>query len=365
MPKKRTFDSIIFVCTIALIGIGIVMVYSSSAVMAMEKFNDPQFFLKRHIMWLILGFISMIAMMRIDYREIRRFTYPVLIVSIIMLILVLIPYFGKEVGGARRWLNIGSFSFQPAELVKFSLILFLSHSLVKRGDYLRDFTYGYLPHLVVIGVFFMLILIQPDLGSIVVITVVAFILMFVAGVRFSFLLSSFLMMVPFLYMAVFNIGYRRKRIKAFLDPWSDPMDTGFQTIQSFIAFGRGGFFGLGLGEGKQKLFYLPEPHTDFIFSVLGEEMGFIGVTAVVILFLIFIVRGIRVSLRSPDIYGMYLSLGIILTIGIQVVINMGMAIGLLPTKGLPLPFISVGGSSLLISMVSVGVLLNISEYTIG
>lgn len=364
MPRKRTFDSIILICTIVIMGIGIVMVYSTSAVIAMERFNDPQFFLKRHCLWLIFGFIAMITIMRIDYREIRRFTYPLLLASVILLILVFIPHFGKAAGGARRWLSFGLISFQPAELVKFTLVLFLAHSLVKRKDCLNDFTDGYLPNLIVIGVFFILILIQPDLGSVVVISIVAFILMAVAGIKPSFLVKSFLMMIPFLYIAVFNVGYRRKRIMAFLDPWNDPLNTGFQTVQSFMALGRGGFFGFGLGEGKQKLFYLPEPHTDFVFSVLGEELGFIGTLSVIILFLILIWRGIRVSLRAPDLYGTYLSLGIILTIGIQVVINMGMVTGLLPTKGLPLPFISVGGSSLVVTMVSIGVLLNISEHTI-
>jgi len=363
MPKKRTFDPIILVSTIALITIGIVMVYSSSAVIAMQRYNDPQFFLKRHLVWLVLGLISMIAVMRVDYRKIVKLTYPLLVFSIILLILVLIPYFSKEVGGARRWLSLWVFSFQPVELVKFSIVLFLAYSLAKKKDCLDDFTYGYLPNLAVIGIFFILIIVQPDLGSVVVMSIVAFILMAVAGVRFSFLFSSVLMLLPFFYMAVFRVGYRRKRITAFLDPWSDPLDTGFQTIQSLLAFGRGGFFGLGLGEGKQKLFYLPEPHTDFVFSVLGEELGFIGVSAVIFLFLVLIWRGIRVSLRSPDLYGTYLSLGIALIIGVQVVINMGMASGLLPTKGLPMPFISVGGSSLLISMVSIGVLLNISEHS--
>ncbi|MBI3599398.1 MAG: putative lipid II flippase FtsW [Nitrospinae bacterium] len=363
MPKKKTFDPIILMSAIALTGIGIVMVYSASAVVAMEKFGDPQFFLKRHIMWVMLGLVSMIAIMRVDYRELRRFTYPLLVVSIILLIMVLIPYFSKTVGGARRWLSLGPLSLQPAEIVKLALVLFLAHSLIKRQELLKDFAYGYLPNLVVLAVFFILIIIQPDLGSVLVISIVAFILMFVAGIKFSFLFTTFLMMLPFLYMAVFRVGYRKKRIMAFLDPWNDPLDTGFQTIQSFLALGRGGFFGLGLGEGKQKLFYLPEPHTDFVFSVMGEELGFIGVSAVMIIFLILIWRGIRVSLRSPDLYGTYLALGIILTIGIQVVINMGIATGLLPTKGLPLPFLSVGGSSLLVSMVSIGVLLNISEHT--
>lgn len=363
MPRKKTFDPIILICTIIMTGIGVVMVYSTSAVISMERFKDPQFFLKRHLLWLIPGFISMIAMMRIDYRKIMKFTYPLLSLSFILLILVLIPYFGKEVGGARRWIAFGVFSFQPVELLKFAIVLFLSYSLVKRQERIKDFVYGYLPNLIILAVFFILVLIQPDLGNVLVMFSVAFILMFVSGVRPSFLLSSILMLVPFLYMAVFNVGYRKKRIMAFLDPWSDPLGSGFQTIQSFIALGRGGFFGLGLGEGKQKLFYLPEPHTDFVFSALGEELGFIGVSAVIIFFLILIFRGIRVSLRAPDLFGTYLSLGIVLTIGIQVVINMGMVTGLLPTKGLPLPFMSVGGSSLVISMASIGVLLNISEHT--
>ncbi len=360
MPVKRKFDPIILIVTVILICIGIVMIYSSSAVIALERYNDPYFFLKKQVMWMVVGSISMALILRLDYRTIRRFTYPALFITLILLILLLIPQFTREIGGARRWLHIGPIGFQPSELAKSTLILYIAHSLVKNTDKLKDFKF-YLFNLSILGLFFLLILFQPDLGTALIIAAVVFTLFFVAGIRFSYIFYSFLISIPLLCVTVLWVSSYIKRRLAFLNPWDDPLGAGFQIIQSYLAFGRGNILGLGLGEGKQKLFYLPEPHTDFIFSIIGEELGFIGSVGVVVLFAILVWRGVKISLRSLDPFGRYLSLGIILMIGIQAIVNMGVVVGLLPTTGLPLPFISVGGSSLLVSMTSIGMLLNISE----
>lgn len=367
MPLKKGFDPIVLITTVLLIGIGIVMIYSSSAIIAMERYNDPYFFLKRQAIWVAMGSILMALILRLDYRIIRKLTYPAIFITVVLLILLLIPQFSREIGGARRWLHLGPISFQPSELAKSTLILYIAHSLVKNADKLQDFTFGYLPNLVILGLFFLLIFFQPDLGTALIILMVVFTLFFVAGVRFLYIFFSFLMIIPFLCVTVLGVTgvtYQKIRILAFLNPWHDPLGSGFQIIQSFLALGRGNILGLGIGEGKQKLFYLPEPHTDFIFSVIGEELGFVGTVSVIILFAILIWRGVRISIRSQDLFGTYLSLGITMMIGIQAIINMGVAVGLLPTKGIPLPFISLGGSSLIVSMISIGMLLNISENVV-
>ena len=284
-----------------------------------------------------------------------------MIFTFLLLIIVTFPEFSKKVGGARRWLTLGGFSFQPSELAKFTLVLFIAKSLVKRADKLRNFAYGYLPNLIVLGFFFIPILFQPDFGTAMIICVVTLTMLFIAGLRKKFLFLSILAIVPFITLAIMTAEYRTKRILAFLKPWEDPSGIGFQVIQSFYAFGRGGFWGTGLGQSSQKLFRLPEAHTDFIFSVIGEELGFIGTTAIVILFSIFIWRGFITAYRAKDPFGTHLATGLTLLIGLQAFINLGVASGFLPTKGLTLPFISMGGSSMLITMLSVGVLLNISK----
>jgi cell division protein FtsW len=284
-----------------------------------------------------------------------------MILTFLLLIIVTFPEFSKKVGGARRWLTLGGFSFQPSELAKFTLVLFIAKSLVKRADKLRNFAYGYLPNLIVLGFFFIPILFQPDFGTAMIICAVTLTMLFIAGLRKKFLFLSILAIVPFITLAIMTAEYRTKRILAFLKPWEDPSGINFQVIQSFYAFGRGGFWGTGLGQSSQKLFRLPEAHTDFIFSVIGEELGFMGTTVIVILFSIFIWRGFITAYRAKDPFGTHLATGLTLLIGLQAFINLGVASGLLPTKGLTLPFISMGGSSMLVTMLSVGVLLNISK----
>jgi cell division protein FtsW len=347
-----------------LVLVGIVMVFSSSAVYALEKYNDSYYFLKRQAVWCLLGTGVLLVVKKMDYRKLQQHTYPIMLATFLLLLAVMFPQVSKEVGGARRWLTLGGFSFQPSELAKFALVLFIAKSLVKRADKLRDFAYGYLPNLVVLGFFFVPILFQPDFGTAVIICMVTFTMLFVAGLRKKFLFLSVLALIPFIASAVLSAEYRTRRIISFLDPWQDPSNAGFQAIQSFYAFGRGGYWGTGLGASHQKLFYLPEAHTDFIFSVIGEELGFLGTTAIVLLFSILIWRGFVTACRAKDPFGTHLATGLTLLIGFQAFINLGVTVGLLPTKGLTLPFISMGGSSMLITMLSVGILLNISEQTI-
>jgi len=327
----------------------------------MEKYNDAYYFLKRQILSASLGAIIMFAISRLDYRYLEKYTYYIMGITFLMLIALMVPDIGKEVGGARRWLILGSFTFQPSELAKFALVLFIAKSLVKRSDQLKNFAYGYLPKLIVLGFFIVPILFQPDLGTATIICLVTFTMLMIAGLRSKFLVYSVLAVVPLFVIAIINAEYRMRRIVAFLNPWEHQSNEGFQIVQSFYAFGRGGLFGTGIGGSSQKLFYLPEAHTDFIFSVIGEELGFVGALIIVLLFSILIWRGFAIAYRAKDSFGTHLAIGLTLLIGMQAFMNMGIAVGLLPTKGMTLPFISMGGSSLIVLMLSIGVLLNISE----
>ena len=363
-PQVKHSDSLLGITVAVLVLVGIVMVFSSSAVYAMEKFNDSYYFLKRQAVWCLLGTGALFVTKNLDYHKLHQHTYLIMVTTFLLLLAVMFPEVSKEVGGARRWLTLGGLSFQPSELAKFALVLYIAKSLVKRADKLKDFAYGYLPNLIVLGLFFIPILFQPDFGTTMIICMVTFTMLFIAGLRKKFLFFSLLALIPFIALAVMSAEYRTRRIIAFLDPWQDPSNAGFQAIQSFYAFGRGGYWGTGLGASHQKLFYLPEAHTDFIFSVIGEELGFMGTTAIILLFSILIWRGFVTAYRAKDSFGTHLATGLTLMIGFQAFINLGVAVGLLPTKGLTLPFISMGGSSMLITMLSVGVLLNISEQTV-
>ena len=358
--KQLHCDSILLTTTIVLVLIGLVMVFSSSGVYAMEKYNDAYYFLKRQVVWVVLGAVVMLLAREMDYRGLEKYTYYIMGVTFLMLVAVMMPGLGKEVGGARRWLMLGGFTFQPSELAKFALILFIAKSLVKRSDQLKNFAYGYLPKLIVLGFFFVPILFQPDFGAAMIICFVTFTMLMIAGLRSKFLVYSILAVVPFVALAIMSAEYRQRRIIAFLNPWEHESNAGFQVVQSFYAFGRGGVFGSGIGSSSQKLFYLPEAHTDFIFSVIGEELGFVGALIIIFLFSILIWRGFVIAYHAKDSFGVHLAIGLTLLIGIQAFMNMGVTVGLLPTKGLTLPFVSMGGSSLVILMLSIGVLLNIS-----
>ena len=358
--KKISSHLGLFLITLALISMGIIMVYSSSAILSLERYNDPYFFLKRQLTWVFLGLVGMLFAARINYRALPKLLRPLLFFTLFLLILVLFPQFGKKIAGARRWLRIGDFTFQPSELAKLILILYMADTLSRKKEKIKNFVYGFLPPLLILVAIFILVLFQRDLGTALIILMVILGMLFVSGVRLKHLFFLFLIALPIIWLRIIKVDYTKRRILAFLDPWSDPLGDGYQIIQSLIALGSGGIFGRGLGEGTQKLFYLPAPHTDFIFAILGEELGFLGGVAVIILFGAFIYFGARIARRAPDLFGSLLALGITTWIGLQAMINIGVATGFLPTKGIPLPFISFGGSSLIFSLMGVGILMSIS-----
>ncbi len=352
---------LLLIVTFILIGFGLVAIYSTSAIFAEEKFGDSLFFLKRQLLWVSLGLAAMLITWGIKYELIKVVSKPLLFLTIALLVLVLFPQFGREAGGARRWLKIGGFSFQPSELGKIALLIYLSDYLTRKQKSIKGFSKGFLPPLLVLGGMIGLILLQPDLGTGLLLGVASFTLFFIAGVRVAYLMGLSLSSLPALYFLIVGVGYRQRRILAFLDPWKDASGVGYQITQSFMALGSGGMMGRGLVWSRQKLFYLPASYTDFIFSIVGEELGFLGTASIVILFLFFLWAGMRIASRASDLFGYLLGIGITLTITLQAIINMGVVTGSLPTKGIPLPFISFGGSSLVFNLVGVGLLLNISR----
>jgi cell division protein FtsW len=337
------------------------MIYSASSIYALERHKDSFFFLKRHVSFLFIGAFLAFLVMGMDYRRLSKFSRPLILISLFLLVLVLIPGIGREVSGARRWFRFKWFSFQPSELANLAVIIYVADFIQRKKEAFSTFWRGFLPPMMVLGCTVLLILMQPDLGTALALGIVVSIMLFLAGTRASYLLSLVLMSLPALYVLIFSVPYRRTRIMAFLNPWVDPKGTGFQIIQSQVALGSGGLFGLGLGHSRQKLFYLPAAHTDFIFSIIGEELGLLGTIGVIILFIVFIHQGLKIIKQAPDKFGFFLAAGIVLTIGLKAVINIGVSCGLLPTKGLPLPFISYGGSSFIFDLISIGILLNIAR----
>ncbi|MBW1980847.1 MAG: putative lipid II flippase FtsW [Deltaproteobacteria bacterium] len=358
---KSSYDLTLLCTTLALVVWGLVMLYSASSILAQQRFGDSLFFVKRQIIFALVGLALLIGSKNIPYKLYHRLVYLILAVCLLSLALVLLPQIGHRVGGARRWLRLGPISLQPAEFAKLSLIMYLSYSLAKKEDRLKDFSIGYVPHVMVTGLFVGLIILEPDLGTAITYALLAFLLLFVAGVRFRYLILTAVALLPMLFLAISGSRYRWERLLAFLDPWRDPSDTSFQLLHSLLALGSGGLLGVGLGAGKQKLFYLPEPHTDFILAVLGEEMGLLGIAGVLLLYGLLLWKGVHIALRAPDRYASYLAFGLTLLIGVQVMINGAVVMGLLPTKGLPLPLMSYGGSSLLTNLVAIGILLNIAS----
>jgi cell division protein FtsW len=362
MPRKLAPDVWLFGVAVALLSVGVVMVYSASAIVATDRFHDPYFFLKKQLFWAVLGSAALWAALRLDYRRLERFVLPMLIVSGVLLVLVLVPPIGQAINGTRRWIRLGPVSFQPAELAKLALVLYLAAFLGRSREGRSDFWRGFAPPLAVAGGMAGLILLQPDLGNCVTLLALTLALLFLGGSRLRHLGLVVLPALPLIAVAIWLAPYRLRRITAFVDPWSDPRGSGFQIIQSWLALGGGGLFGRGVGGSQQKLFYLPESHTDFIFAIVGEELGLVGALAVLGLFVVLVWRGLRIGLRAPDAFGAYLALGITLLVATQTLVNLGVVTGLLPTKGLPLPFVSFGGSALLVTMLSTGVLLNISQH---
>ncbi len=344
-----------------LVGIGIVMIYSASSALAMKKFGSDYYFLKKQIISGLLGIVLLIVCRHVPYRLYRVLAYPLLGLALATLLALKLSPLAYTAGGSTRWLHLGPVTFQPSELARFAMVIYLAYSLSKKQAMIKEFSIGFVPHVVVLGIFSGLILLEPDFGSVAILAAVTWIMLFVGGVRLLHLSAALLVLLPAGTFLMMNASYRLKRIMTFLDPWQYSSDQGYQIVHSLMAFGTGGIWGTGIGKGYQKLFYLPEPHTDFIFSVIGEELGLVGVAVILGLYVLVIFRGIQIARGAGDTFGGLMAMGLIAAIGLQVCVNMGVALGLLPTKGLPLPFLSYGGTSLLLSMASVGILMNIGS----
>ncbi|MCP4870640.1 MAG: putative lipid II flippase FtsW [Proteobacteria bacterium] len=360
MRTLRDVDPLVLASILALLAIGVAMVYSAGAIYAADVHGSEAHYIKRHAVFAVIGLCAMTGMAMIPYQKWRPWTYPMLLGVTALLVLVLVPGVGVTMGGATRWLPAGPIFLQPSELAKLALVIYLAYSLEKKQSHIGTFAIGILPHLVFAGLVLALILVEPDYGTTMTLSALLFVMMFVAGVRVQHLAALLAVALPAAWLVLMGAEYRRVRITAFLDPWAHQADSGFQLIQSWLAFRAGGAVGVGLGESQQKLFYLPAAHTDFIFSVIGEEFGLVGVLLVVCLFALFVYRAVKVSIDAPDLFGRLLGVGLGLLIGMQAGINMGVVTGLLPTKGLTLPLISYGGSSLVLTMAMLGVLLNVT-----
>ncbi len=364
--RRKAFgpDPFLLAIIVVILTIGIVMVTSASYIIAMAKYGDGFHYAKKQGLAMVIGLGAMYLFSMVNPLVWKRLAYPFMICGMILLILVFIPGIGVEMGGSHRWLRLPfGFFLQPSELIKYAIIIFFANSLAKKGDGIRDFAVGFLPHILVMGVVVLLVLMQPDFGTAVIITVVGFLMLFVAGVRLQHLLGSAILCLPLLIQIAISAPYRWSRILSFLDPWGDHLNSGYQIIQSLIAFSCGGLWGAGIGKGLQKLGYLPQPHTDFVFSVVGEEMGFTGVVLLILLFYLLICRGLTVAIRSEEKFHRYVAFGITALIGLQAVLNMAVSMGMLPTKGLPLPLVSLGGTSLVMNLAGLGILMAITRAT--
>ncbi|HIZ76660.1 MAG TPA: putative lipid II flippase FtsW [Firmicutes bacterium] len=360
--RKKQPDFLLLLSVIGLLLLGIIMVFSASQYMAANSdINDGLYYLKKQCLWAVLGLAALVFMLKIDYHFLKKLALPGLIAAVICLILVKVGA-GASSLGAERTLVLGPIHFQPSEFVKLALILFFAYNMSEHQDVMGTFRYGFLPHVIVLAVFCGLIMLQPDLGTSVALAGTAFLMMVSGGVKFRYLAALIGLGVVLVGLAIWLEPFRMARFTAFLDPWEDPLGYGFQTVQSLIAIGTGGFSGVGLGAGGSKWYYLPEVHTDFIFSIIGEELGFVGTVFTVLLFAVFVWRGIRIALSLEDSFGALLALGITAMVGVQTLINFFVATGMMPVTGIALPFISYGGSSLLFTLAAAGVLLNLSSY---
>ena len=353
-------DPVLMATVLALVAFGVVMVYSASAVFASQMFHDGEHFLVRQAIYAVVGLVLIVALARLDYHVLRPLAYPMLGASVLMM-LYIAAGFGHSAGGAARWISIGPIHVQPAETAKVTMFFWLAYSLSKKADRIRSFSVGFLPHALVAGFVMLLCLRQPDFGSAVMIALLTFVLLFTAGARTGYILGATLLVAPIVYALITRSEYRMRRIQAFLDPFAHRYDVGYQIFESLVSFGSGGLSGVGIGDSRQKLFFLPEAHTDFISAIVGEELGFVGILATMIAFAVVVVRGLRAAFRAADDYGTYLAVGLTLFIGIQAFTNLAVTMGLVPTKGLALPFLSFGGSSLLVNCAAIGVLLNVSR----
>jgi cell division protein FtsW len=362
--KKTNPDLILILATLSLLTIGLVMVYSASAIWATYKFDgDSFYFAKRQLLFAGVGIGAMFFIMNVDYWTWRTYAKLLITVCFVLLVAVLIPGIGVARNGSQSWIGVGAFSIQPSEFMKLAMIAFLAKYLSEKQKMITSFKRGLLPSLGIVFLAFGLIMLQPDLGTGTVMIGTCVVMIFISGARVSHFIWLGLAGIAGFIGLVASAPYRIKRITSFLDPWEDPLGSGFQMIQSLYAIGPGGLFGLGLGQSRQKFFYLPEPQTDFIFAIISEELGFIGGTLIILLFALLLWRGIRIALGAPDLYGSLMAVGIIAMVAIQVMINIGVVTGLMPVTGITLPFLSYGGSSLTLMLMAIGVLLNISRYS--
>jgi cell division protein FtsW len=362
MAKRVSVDGWLFTVTLILVFVGLVMIFSASAVMAKERYGSGYFFLLRQVGWAAAGIAAMLVAMKVDY---RRYKHPAVVFSLlgVTTLMLISVFFLDRAHNTHRWIHFSGFSFQPSEVAKVAVILFVAYFLENRTHSMRDLRNTLLPAILPTVVFLGLIVLQPDLGTAIACAAITACIMFVAGLELRYLgYASLLSLIP-LYFLIFRVAWRWDRIMAFINPYSDPQGKGFHIIQSLIAVSTGGITGLGFMEGKQKLFYLPEPHTDFIFAVTAEELGLLGSLVVLLLFGIFLWRGVRTALRTQDMFGRLLAAGITSMVVVQAFINMSVVLGIMPTKGIPLPFVSYGGSSLFVTLTCVGVLLNITKQT--
>lgn len=361
MARKLKSDKLLFTATLLLICTSVVMVYSASAVMAMEKQHDPYLYLVKQGTWALIGLCLVPLIMRVDYRLYRQpsFIWTGLAVVVLALTAVL---FGTPVNGASRWLGVGPLGVQPSELAKVVVIVFIAALLERRMDRITESPASLIPIGVVLAVVVGLILWEPDLGTAVTVLMIAAVMLFAAGISYRYIVGLLLVTPPAFYLLVMMSDYRRRRVMAFLDPWADPLGDGYQMVQSMIAVGTGGVFGRGLMGGVQKLFYLPEPHNDFIYSVIAEELGLLGATVILACFCVITWRGLRTAMRAPDRFGAFLAIGLTTMVAFQAFFNISVVLGMVPPKGIPLPFVSYGGSSLLINMLGMGILLNVSQH---
>lgn len=356
---KGAMDPVMAAIVVGLIGFGVVMVYSASTVEATVQHHDPQFFLKRQVAYALGSLVLLFGISRLDYHRLYKLTYPVLL-GTGALLLACVVGFGHTGGGATRWLQLGPIHVQPAEMAKLALVLWLAYSLAKKAEAVKTFAVGFLPHLLVAGLFMLLCMKQPDFGSAIVLLFLTFTLLFVAGAKVGYILGASILGAVFGAAAIRFKEYRYERYLAWLNMDQHKQDLAYQPFQSVMSFGSGGPWGVGLGRGLQTL-YLPEAHTDFVAAIIGEELGFVGILALSCAYLLLVVRGIRAALRAPDDYGSYMAFGIATMFGVQALVNLSVALSLLPTKGLTLPFVSFGGSSLLVNAVAAGILLSISR----
>lgn len=362
MARKLKTDKLLFLATLLLVCASVVMVYSASAVLAMDRYQQPYLFLMKQLTWAVLGLFLFFVVMRIDYHNYRQ---PVVIWSMLAVVgLALVAVlFSRPINGTTRWFGVAGIGVQPSELAKLAAVVFAAAILERRMDRIEEVSYALLPIGIVVGAMSGLILLQPDFGTAASLIAVVAVMVFAAGLPWRYLIGLALAGIPVASIILLSAGYRRRRLLAFLDPWQDPLGDGFQIIQSLIAVGTGGLFGRGLMAGVQKLFYLPEPHTDFIFAVISEELGLVGATVILICFCIITWRGLRTAVQAPDRFGAFLALGLTMMVAIQAFMNMSVVLGMMPTKGIPLPLVSAGGSSLLISLVGMGMLVNVSQHS--